>query len=163
MASADDRKKVWDLIQDIRIAMMATKEADGSLSSRPMSAANTSFDGTLWFFAREGSAKTEDIARERDVLLAYSHPSKQHYVSLAGKARLSHDRAKIKELWSEMARVWFPDGPDDPSIVLIEVDVDSAQYWDSPGSAVVLLYGYVKARLTGKPPEELGENRKVAF
>lgn len=38
----------------------------------------------------------------------------------------------------------------------------SAEYWDSPSSAVVNLLGYAKAAVTGQPPS-VGENNEVTF
>ncbi|HEX2726529.1 MAG TPA: pyridoxamine 5'-phosphate oxidase, partial [Beijerinckiaceae bacterium] len=34
-------------------------------------------------------------------------------------------------------------------------------YWDSPSSTLIHLYGYAKAALTGSPPTELSEQKKV--
>jgi general stress protein 26 len=160
--SAEARQKVWDMIGDIKIAMLTTRDQSDQLHARPMAAMQKDFDGTLWFMTKEGSSKLDEAA---EVSLTYANPSKQEYVSITGRARISHDKAKIKELWSEAARVWFPQGPDEPDIALIAVDVDTAEYWDSPSSAVVYLYGYAKARVTGKPPgaNELGENKTVRF
>jgi len=162
-SSNDDRRKVWDLIKDIRFAMMATQERDGSMHARPMSAMQTEFNGTLWFMSRDSSLKIEDLEANPKVLLTYADPDKHHYVSISGTARVTRDRAKVKELWSEAERVWFPKGPDDPNIALIGVDVSEAEYWDSASSTMVYAYGYVKARLTGEPPSDnaLGENKKV--
>ena len=47
-------------------------------------------------------------------------------------------------------------------IALIAVDVEGAEYWDSPSSTVLHAYGYVKAIATGTPPSG-GENAKVSF
>ncbi|GAC1564364.1 MAG: pyridoxamine 5'-phosphate oxidase family protein [Beijerinckiaceae bacterium] len=160
--SGEDRKKVWELIKDIQVAMLVTQDKSHTLSARPMAACNKAFDGTLWFMAREGSPKLDELAQSPNVLLAYSHPGKQDYVSLAGKARIVRDKAKVKELWSEPARVWFPKGPEAGDIVLIAVEVETAEYWDSPSATMVYAYGYAKARLTGEPPH-MGENKKVAF
>jgi general stress protein 26 len=160
--SGEDRQKVWELIKGIHVAMLVTQDAGHKLSARPMAAANRDFnEGTLWFFAREGSPKLDELTETRNVLLAYSHPGKQDYVSLSGKARVVRDQKKVKELWSEPARVWFPKGPEEGDIVLIAVDVATAEYWDSPSATVVYAYGYAKAVLTGEP--KMGENRKVAF
>jgi general stress protein 26 len=160
---AEDRQKVWELIQGIHIAMLVTQDETHKLLARPMAAANRDFnDGTLWFFAREGSPKLDELAESRNVLLAYAHPGKQDYVSLAGKARVMRDQKKVRELWSEAARVWFPKGPEEGDIVLIAVDVETAEYWDSPSATALYAYGYAKAALTGEPPN-MGENRKVAF
>jgi general stress protein 26 len=161
--AAEDRQKVWDLIKGIGVAMLVTQDAGHRLSARPMAAANRDFsDATLWFFAREDSPKLDELADSRDVLLAYSHPGKQDYVSLSGKARVVRDQKRVKELWSEPARVWFPKGPEEGDIVLIAVEVETAEYWDSPSATAVYAYGYAKAALTGEPPK-MGENRKVAF
>ncbi|MEA2833645.1 MAG: hypothetical protein QOG66_1847 [Methylobacteriaceae bacterium] len=160
---AEDRQKVWELIKGMHVAMLVTQDAGHKLSARPMAAANHDFnDGALWFFAREGSPKLDELAESRNVLLAYAHPGKQDYVSLSGTARVVRDQKKVKDLWSEPARVWFPKGPEEGDIVLIAVDVDTAEYWDSPSAAVVYAYGYAKAALTGEPPK-MGENKKVAF
>lgn len=158
--SAEDRAKVWDLIKDIRIAMLTTSDERGAARARPMGLAQKDFDGTFWFFTRDASLKTTEIAAHPRVVLAFADTSKQHYVSVTGAARVVTDRTKIKELWTETARIWFPDGADDPELALIAIDVEEAEFWDSPSATVVMVYGYAKARMTGKPPK-LGENERV--
>ena len=162
-STTDDRQKVWELIKDIRIALMVTTGDAGRLSGRPMAALNKEFDGTLWFASREGAPKLGEIADHAQVLLAYSEPKSQDYVSLSGRATLVRDTAKVKALWSEPLRVWFPKGPDDPGITLIKVDIESAEFWDAPSSAWVYAMGYAKARLTGEAPKDVGENKVVTF
>lgn len=158
----DDRQKVWELIKDVGTALMVTATPEG-LRGRPMVALNKEFNGELWFAANDGSPKLEEIAAEHHVLLAYSEPKGQNYVSVAGTASITHDSAKAGELWSEGLRVWFPKGPDDPSLTLIKVKVDSAEFWDAPSSKWLYAYGYAKARLTGEPPRDVGENKVVTF
>ncbi len=158
----EERNKVWDLIKHIKIAILVTFDNDGNLSSRPMAAIQEKFEEDLWFFTDVGSVKIDQIESNPNVLLGYSNPSQNQYVSLNGKAEIVRDHAKTKELWSEMLRVWFPKGVDDPNIALIKVTIDSAKYWDSPSSSMVIAYGYVKARLTGKRAK-VGENKTVLF
>ena len=160
--SYNDRQKVWELIKDVRIALLVTS-ADEGLRGRPMAAMNKDFDGELWFASRKDAPKLDEIKDESHVLLAYSEPKEQNYVSVAGTARIVQDAAKVKALWSEPMRVWFPKGPDDPDIALICVKVASAEYWDAPSSAWVYAVGYAKARLTGESPKDVGENKVVTF
>ena len=161
--SYGDRQKVWELIKDIKIALLVTTGDGGKLRGRPMAAMNKDFDGDLWFASREGAPKLAEIAEHAQVLLAYSEPKSQNYVSVSGTATVVRDRSKVKELWSEGARVWFPKGPDDPDLSLIRVAVESAEFWDAPSSAWVYAMGYAKARLTGKSPRDVGENKVVNF
>ena len=157
-----DRLKVWEMIKDIKIAVMVTTDDDGQLRSRPMAAQQKDFDGDLWFFTSIDSGKIDEVESNPDILLGYSDPSKQEYVSINGKAEVLREREKIQELWSEGMRVWFPKGPDDQQIALIKVAIRSAEYWDAPSSAMLHVYGYVKARLTGKPPKA-GDHKIVNF
>ena len=161
--SSSDRQKVWDLIKDIRIALMVTTGDAGALRGRPMAAMNKTFDGVLWFASRDGAPKLGEISDHAPVLLAYSEPKSQNYVSVSGNAAIVRDTAKVKELWSEAMRVWFPKGAEDPSITLIKVTVESAEFWDAPSSAWVYAMGYAKARITGEPPKDVGENKVVNF
>lgn len=155
--------KLADLIEDIRIAMLTTIDADGSPWSRPMGTQNDAFDGTLWFFTRADSEKVHHIERNAAVGVAYANPDDQAYVTMAGTGRVLNDRSKIRDLWSEPLKAWFPDGVDDPELRLIQVDVDRAEYWDSPSSAVVYALGYAKAVLTGQPATDIGDNEQVSL
>ena len=160
------REKVRELIKDVETCVMVT-HASGmggdKLRGRPMMAAGLDPDGkTLWFFSGAGTEKNEEIEQNDRVLLSYSNPSKQHYVSISGTARIVHDQAKQKELWSPFMKAWFPDGPTDARISLIAVSMTGAEYWDAPNSTLVQAYGAVKAALTGKPPKG-GENERVSF
>ncbi|GAC1556932.1 MAG: hypothetical protein NVS2B9_19960 [Myxococcales bacterium] len=142
--------KVGELVRGIEIAMLTMADADGSLRSLPMYTQKTEFDGTVWFMTGKSTRKVVEIENDRHVCLSYADPKTSRYVSLSGRASLVDDRKKIDELWSPLYRAFFPDGKDDPDIVLLRVDVESAEYWDTPGSKVVQVLGFAKAILTGQ-------------
>lgn len=148
---AGDTAKIWTMIKDIRFAML-TSEDSGVLRSRPMAAAQTDFDGVLWFFTRASSHKVAEIQGHPRVNISYSDPGHQNYVSLSGTAGLVQDPGDIAAHWSEAMRTWFPKGKSDPDIALLRVDVSQAEYWDAPNSTMVHAYGYLKAVLTGESP-----------
>ncbi|HYD32002.1 MAG TPA: pyridoxamine 5'-phosphate oxidase family protein [Azospirillaceae bacterium] len=164
MAKAADQaaEKLWDMIKDFRVCMLTTTDEDGTLRSRPMAGWQDAFDGTLWFMTRASSHKVDEIAGHHEVNLAYAEPDKEHYVSVSGWGEIVRDKDKIHQLWREYLTTWFPKGLDDPDIALLKVRVEKAEYWDQPSSAMVYLYGYAKAKLTGERPT-VGENEKVNF
>ena len=155
-----DVQKLADLIENIQIAMLTTAGTDGRLYSRPMATQQEKFAGKLWFFTQRHSGKVNEIQHDQQINLSYAAPDKNRYVSVAGRAALSADREKMKELWSPVFNAFFPDGLDDPELALLEVEVESAEYWDAPSSAVVKLVGFVKAVATGKTYQP-GENRTL--
>jgi general stress protein 26 len=157
---SDDFAKLGDLIKDIKFAMLTTLTRDGHLTSRPMTTQNETFDGTLWFFAALNSHSTEDLEAHPEVNLAYAKPGSMEFVSISGNAKISMDRAKMQELWSEVYKAWFPEGLGDPNICLLRVEVTTAEYWDTPSAKAVQLFAYLKSKITGERPN-VGEHRQV--
>lgn len=152
-------KKLGEMVEGIDFCMLTTIDG-GHLRSRPMSTQQFEFEGDLWFFTSDQTHKVDEIANDSRVNVAYSEPNNNRYVSIAGRASLSKDRAKIEELWNPLHKAWFPEGLDDPHLALLKVEVDEAEYWDSPSSKLVQIAGFVKALATGTEMS-YGENEKL--
>ena len=153
-------EKLRELIKNVRTAMLTTHDTEGSLHSRPMATQQAEFDGKLWFFTDATSAKAYEIQKDQHVNASYAKPDDQVYISVTGIASVNRDRAKMEELWNPIHKAWFPQGLEDPNLCLLEVDVQKAEYWDSPSSKVVQLYGFAKALLTGKAYGEEGTDHQ---
>ena len=154
-------RQIADLLEKIDTAMLTTVGPDGFLVSRPLSTRASSFDGKrVWFFTEADSPKVAEIARHPKVNLAYASSDRNTYVSLAGTAEVNRDRRRITRLWNDAMKAFFPNGKDDPNLVLLEVQVRSIEYWDGPGSLIGQLVGFVVARVTGKE-EHMGDNRLI--
>jgi general stress protein 26 len=158
-----DIKKIAELIDGARIAMLTTVESDGSLRSRPMATQELEFDGDLWFFTDAGSAKVDEVQQEHHVNVSYAHPDKQRYVSLSGVAGLVRDRAKMEQLWRAPLKAWFPQGLETPGIALLRVRVQYGEYWDAPHGAVVQLLGLASALVKGERADDVGDHGKVTL
>lgn len=137
------------LLEGIDFCMLTTF-SDGHLRSRPMSTQKFEFDGDLWFFTSDKTHKIDEIRANSQVNAAYSQPEDNKYVSVSGTASVVKDRAKIEELWNPVLKAWFPDGLDDPTLCLLKIGVQEAEYWESSSSTIVQIAGFVKALATGK-------------
>jgi general stress protein 26 len=156
----EGKKKIGELIQDVRICMMATLGSDGTIDSRPMATQETEFDGTVWFLTKHESGKVQEIQDDSHVTLVYSDPKNYSFVSAKGKAQISTDKAKIHELWNPMFKAWFPEGEDDPSIAVLKVAISEASYWEASSSRLVFGIKYLAKAVTGGKVE-VGEQGKV--
>lgn len=145
-----DVRKLGELLKGHKYAMLTTIDEDGSLHSRPMGVLEVDFNGTLWFFTKEQAPKVWEIQHDAHVNVAFSDPSRSHFVSLRGMARLVRDHQKVAELFKPIHKAWFPEGLDDPELSLLEVRVTRADYWDPPSSTMVQLIGLAKAVLRGE-------------
>ena len=154
----EDMTTIDRIIKKTRFATVTTRTADGDLVSRPLAVLEHDFDGTVWFFTAEPSPKTDDVAHDAHINVAYVDGSS--VVSLSGTATVERDRARIDEWWNPWVEAWFPDGKDDPSVALLKVEATSAEYWhvDKPG--IVRAIEIVKAIATRTVPD-VGDNRTV--
>lgn len=150
-SNAEGLKTLKEKIKDIKVAMLTSVNTDGTLHTRPMQTQELKDDGILWFFTGKNSDKIAEIKADSHVSLGYADPGSNTYVAICGKATLVTDQAKIDELWSEILKAWFPEGKNDPNIALLKVNIESAEFWDSPSSNVVQLFGMAKAIVTGQP------------
>ena len=154
-------EKLNELIKEIDFAMMTTNDG-GVLRSRPMQTQDFDFNGDLWFFTSSNTHKAEEIERDNRVNISYADPGDNTYVSISGRASLVKDREKIDEYWSDIYKAWFPEGRNAPDLALLKVEVEQAEYWDSPSSKVVQTLGFLKALATGESAEG-GENEKISL
>lgn len=159
MPSESDVDKVWTLMEKIGFCMLSTLEG-GDIRSRPMAARVDRDENAVYFLTDANSHKDDDIARRPNVALAFADPDGQKYVSLTATATVSNDRAKIKDLWTPVAKAWW-DGPDDPAVRVLKVVPKDAQYWDSPGT--VMSYVKMLAAAVSDTRPAVGENRKVTM
>jgi general stress protein 26 len=138
-------------------AMLVTRDPSGGLRSRPMAIADSSEDGRLWFMSNVHSGKQEELAEDDHVNVAMQGGGQ--FLSITGRARVVRDERKQDELWSETQRVWFPDGPRDRNLVLIEVLPVEAEYWDGSGlKGLKYLFNEAQAIVGGSA---LDENARV--
>ncbi len=162
-AESDPRGHLWDLIKDMRFGMFTTHHANGHLHSRPLTTQNKSVDEdtALWFFVSRGSDTVKDIGFDDSVAVSYADPGRDAYVSVSGRARLVEDMERKRHLWSTMNEAWFPGGVEDPDLALLRLDIAHADYWDVKTNKLVQLFKMAAAAVTGKPPEDMGEHRRI--
>ena len=149
--------KVWDLAKSIGTAMFITWDGERQ-RARPMAANVRRDEHAIYFLTSEESAKTHQVDKFPVVTLAFVDTGKNDYISLTGRATVSDDRAKIKDLWSPFAKAWW-DSPEDPDIRVIKVEPEDAEYWDGPNGPVATVKMLVAAATSHTP--DMGDNAKV--
>lgn len=160
-STASDRQHVADLVSRARVAMLTTTTQEGRHVSRPMGLQEADFDGDLWFFAYDDSAKAAQIRANPQVNVSFSDTGNHSWTSVAGRARIVHDRRKAEQLWSPTLTAWFPDGLETPGLTLIRIEADTAEYWEGPTSTVAWVAGNLRAAVTGNPGNDPIRNDTV--
>ena len=160
MTTNDDRTgTVAEIMKETDIAVLTYVSLDGALVSTPMGTQDFEDPGTTWFITERSSDKVTALSADPRVNVSYS--SKAGWVSLSGTARVSDDTAKLKELWDASAGAFMSGGPEDPDSVLLRIDGDTAEYWESPGKVAAVLQ-MAKGLVTNSQPD-LGDNHTVTL
>ena len=142
-------RKLRELAKN-EICLFCTFEVENHITVRPMGTQDIDEEGNIWFFSRNDSEKNMQIEVDHRVQLLYSNPSRQNYLSVEGIAIVLRDSEKIREIWKPIAKAWFSEGKDDPSLTLIKVIPDQAHYWDTKNGKMVSFLKIIAASITGK-------------
>jgi general stress protein 26 len=120
-------------ITENKIALLTMVTRDGTLHSRPLLTRKVDVSShALWFFLASNFPKAEEWLHGREIGLSYISSEQTGYYSVSGRAEVIHDKTKAEELWTPGVATRFPTGPDDPRLVLLRVEVEAVEYWDSP-------------------------------
>lgn len=159
MSQGKDIDRVWDIVEQVGVCMLTTQFA-GGLRARPLEARPDRDAGLIFFITDIHSPKEEEIEARPDVGLVFIDSSDKAYLSITGRACIIHDAEMTQAAWRKTDELWWPGGPGDPNVCLLQIEPSIAELWDGPASSLVTVFEFAKAKLTGKKPN-LGENRKV--
>ncbi|MBL7698674.1 MAG: pyridoxamine 5'-phosphate oxidase family protein [Chitinophagaceae bacterium] len=152
-------KKIQELANAADICLFATNLTELPISARPMSRQGIADDGTIWFFSEKDSHKNQHIELDNRVQLFFSNTNNQEYLSIYGTAEIIKDDEKARELWSPMAKTWFHEGPEDPSLTIIKVTPEHGYYWDTKNGKLITLLKMVSGAIAGKEIDGSVEGR----
>ncbi len=149
MDQDDKKQKLIEILKKMDTVMLVTEGKAGALHGRPMAIADVEPNGDLWFATSRSSEKTRELGANSRALATAQGSSL--YASVSGRVELVDNRPKIHELWKDVWKVWFPNGKDDPEIVLLHLRPDAGEYWSNAGTeGIRYLFEAAKALVTGE-------------
>ena len=133
-------------LQEYETVLLTTVTPEGLVRARPMAVQDPEelTDCDLWFVTSSDTGKVDEIARERQVGVCGYRPKYKGWLSISARATFDRDRALIRRLFKPDWKMWFANGPEDPDIVILKLEVERAEYWEPEGSRARMLYEVVK-------------------
>ena len=157
MTETTDLQTLREAIDDQRIAMLTTIAPDGHLQSKPMTVLEQDANGHLWCLVQAPVGAAGAISTPQRANLAFSKDTSS-YVSVSCTAQVLHDRARVAQLWTPMAKPWFPDGPDAPDLACLRLVPERAELWSGPSNTFTMALAFAASVVAGKPVG-LGEHQ----
>lgn len=140
------RHDVAATLREARVVMLTTSAGGDKLVSHPMTIQGVTDDADVWFFVGLEGDQAEALSGGNAVNISIARSGS--WLSVAGTAEFVNDRAKVHELWDDSAEGYFPEGPTDPTLGLLLVRTESAQFWGLPGGRIAGAVHMVKAMVT---------------
>ncbi len=167
MVTSKKIDELYDLIKGIETAMFTTRRPTGQLVSRPMATQDRIEGADLWFVTNAETHKLDELALDPHVNCSYYNNRTHEWVSVSGIARVTKNRARIRQLYQENWKGWFGDeggdrdgGPNDERIALILVEAELATYMKVNKSRPIILFETLKGIVTRSRRSE-GEVQEV--
>lgn len=126
-----ERRRLQELLRGFDVGLLITLGGD-ELHARPMMVADITADGRVVFATRRHSRAALEV--EADARVAIALQQGERYAFVVGTADVHRDRARIDQLWQEAWRAWFPAGPDDEDLHVLEVYPADLELWEGMGS-----------------------------
>ncbi|WP_420450532.1 pyridoxamine 5'-phosphate oxidase family protein [Ilumatobacter sp.] len=135
-----------DLLEGGTTLMVATREPDGTVGSRPLTVAEV--DGDTISMLIDSTADWAMHLSDGDwVLATLSDTRDNDYATMTGRLTTTSDPATIDRLWSPFAGAYFDEGRESPEILVLRIGVDEGSYWDSPSGRIGSLISLVRAKV----------------
>jgi general stress protein 26 len=155
-------EKMREIIDKAQTCFFCTSSTNGTQKAvRPMSVQQLDDEGNLWFLSANDSHTNSEIATDNTVQLLFQASAHSGFLTIGGKATISTDKQKIKELWEPVIKTWFTGGVDDPRITVIKVIPQTGYYWDNKHGNMVAGIKMLIGAATGKTLDDSIEGKIV--
>lgn len=140
----------WEAFQDSPFIMMRLEGSAGH--AEPMTAQlDKDAHHTVWFFA----ARDNRIAAGGKAMGQVATKGHQIFACISGNLVEETDQSRREKQWNKAVESWFPNGLDNPGVIMLRFEIHDSEVWQSDLS----IAGKLKL-LTGRPidPAQAGKH-----
>jgi general stress protein 26 len=160
-SNAELEVRLWDEIGKGRTGMLGLTGGEADQCFQPMTAFAEPRDQTIWFFTRGDIDLAKRVGPAgADAMFIFQSKDQKVQACLAGRVSAQRDGERIDKYWNPVVAAWYPQGKDDPALVLLRFNVMDAELWLSDVGPAKFAWEIVKANATGKQPD-LGESASL--
>lgn len=120
-------EKAKEILERCETVVITSINSEGYPRPVPMSKVKSEGAATVWLATGSDSVKTKDFAANPKAGLCFQEGGNS--VALTGEVEIFTDEATKKELWQDWFIHHFPQGPTDPSYVLLKFQGTHATIW----------------------------------
>ena len=124
--AAELKTKFWHAMENSAFVMLQLD--DDPDSAAPMTAQlDRDADSAIWFFTKTDNR----FAAMGAATATYADKGHDLFARFHGNLVRESSRARLDKQWSEHVEGWFPGGKEDPSLLMLRMDLGEATIWHS--------------------------------
>jgi len=136
-SDADLERTFWKaLASDMTMMVGIDGVEDGH--ARPMTAQldGDKDGGPIWFFTSKDNGLVQALPSGNRAIATFTSKGHDLFASVHGRLSIEQDRAMVDRLWNRFVAAWFEGGKDDPKLVLLRLDAETAEIWADASSLI---------------------------
>jgi general stress protein 26 len=146
----DLEDKFWLMLKADRTVMLGLT-GDNPDHAQPMTALfEGERGGPIWFFTSNETDLSAQIGDGVRAMMQFVAKTHDVFACVDGRLQPDNDRRVIDRLWNPFVAAWYEGGKEDPKLLLLRFDLDSAKIWLNENS----LFAGIKMLLGVDPKEE---------
>ncbi len=125
----------WTALKSDMTMMVGLDGVEDGLT-RPMTAQLMDGSNAMWFFTSPENGIVAQIDRGHRAIATFTSKGHDLFASVRGRIDIDRSRATIDKLWNSHVAAWYTGGKDDPDLVLLRLDPESAVIWKDASGIV---------------------------
>lgn len=124
--SDDLKKRFWEALADSPfLFLQLDRDPDSAV---PMTAQlDVDADGAIWFF----TSRDHTFAGGGPATATFAGKGHDIFARFRGILSEETRRERLNEEWSRFVEAYFPDGKDDPNLLMLRMDLGEAEIWNA--------------------------------
>lgn len=129
-ASSDPKDTLWHELTQVEAGMLGITGSGQHM--QPMAHHVDAKAGRLWFLTTSDTDLAKALHPDSVAHFVIISGAQDFYACMSGPIAQRQDKAVLDALWQTSAADHFVDGKDDPALMLIALDLESAAIWAQP-------------------------------
>jgi general stress protein 26 len=120
------KRKFWTSLASSPFVFL---QLDGNPSTAvPMTAQlDKDANSAVWFFTRKG----HPLSALGPATATFAGKDHDLFARFSGTLTVEPSRERLEKHWNTVIEAWFPDGKDDPELLMLRMDLGEAEIWNS--------------------------------
>ncbi len=149
------REEFWESIADSPFVMIALD--GGRAHAIPMRAQlDKDANSSIWFY----TSRDNRLAKGGPAMMQFVSKGHDLFACVSGTLTEETDKAIIDKHWSKPVEAWYDQGRQDPSLLMLRLDLGDAEIWEADPGVVGMFKMMTGMTMSG---DEMGDHAKVAL